>query len=237
MTTDHLPPRQAPRMQERTPIPVEPNPHGASATMPARTSAGPREITLRSGDRVLVRPIRSYDDKRLLDGFERLSPDSRYRRFFAATPRLASAQVRYLTGVDHHAHEAMVAIDPGTGDGLGVARFIRSREDPTVAEVAVAVVDEWHGRGLGTALLHELATRAREEGVVRFSAHVLAENTPMLDVLKAFGDAKVTHRDRGVVELMMDVPPEGVPETLSHTVRAAARGDLRLEARHPATAD
>lgn len=222
-------------MVDPNPAPVDADALRASATPPAHTTARPREITLRSGDRVLVRPIRADDGRLLLDGFQHLSPESRYRRFFAATPTLRSAQLRYLTRVDHKAHEAIVAIDPRTGAGLGVARFIRSREDPAAAEVAVAVIDEWHGRGLGTALLHELAERAREEGVERFSAHVLAENTTMLDVLRAFADATVTDRDHGVVELTMDVPPEGVPETLSHTVRAAARGHLRLAARHPTT--
>ena len=181
-----------------------------------------------------VRPIRADDKQRMLDAFERLSPQSRYRRFFAATPTLQPEQLRYLTEIDHHAHEALVGIDPSTDAGLGVARFIRSPDDPAVAEVAVAVVDDWQGRGLGTALLQELAARAREEGVERFSAQVLAENKPMLEVLDALGHAKVVRRDHGVVELVMDLPPDGLPETLSHAVRSAARGDLRLHATpHP----
>jgi GNAT superfamily N-acetyltransferase len=182
---------------------------------------------------VLIRPIRSDDKQRLLDAFDRLSPESRYRRFFAATPELRAGQLRYLTEVDHHAHEALVAIEPGTGQGLGVARFIRSPEDAAVAEVAVTVVDDWQGRGLGTALLHELAARARAEGVERFSALVLAENEPMLAILRAGGDVHVTRRDHGVVELVMDLPREGVPEPLGRTVRATARGDIELDPRHP----
>jgi len=145
--------------------------------------------------------------------------------------------VRYLTEVDHHTHEALVAVDPRSSDGLGVARFIRSPDDPAVAEIAVAVIDDWQGRGLGTALLDGLTARAREEGVERFSAVVLAENRPMLDLLDGLGDVEVTGRDGGVVELLMDLPHEGVPDALRHTVRGAARGDVHLAAGHPAVDD
>ena len=182
----------------------------------------------------MVRPIRLTDKEGLLDGFKRLGPDSRYRRFFSPVHSLGTRQLRYLTEVDHHAHEALVAVDPQTGQGLGVARFIRSSADRTVAEVAVAVADDWQGQGLGTALLHDLTARAREEGIERFSAFVLAENEPMLELLRGLGDVHVTGRDQGVLELRMDLPPEGIPETLRHTIRAAAGGEIRLDARHPA---
>jgi GNAT superfamily N-acetyltransferase len=69
--------------------------------------------------------------------------------------------------VDHHDHEAIIALDPLTGEGVGVARYVRAGADPEVAEVAVTVVDDWQGRGLGRALLERLAARARREGVRR----------------------------------------------------------------------
>jgi GNAT superfamily N-acetyltransferase len=146
---------------------------------------------------------------------------------------LGESQLHYLTEVDHHTHEALVASDPKTGEGLGVARFIRSASDATVAEVAVTVVDDWQGRGLGTELLHELADRAREEGVKCFNATVLDSNRAMLEVFRELADVKVTGRDAGVVELLMDLPAEGIPSGLSHTVRGAASGALTVEPRHP----
>lgn len=183
--------------------------------------------TLRSGDAVLIRPIRPDDKEGLLLAFERLSPDSRYRRFFSPTPSLTAAQLRYLTEVDHHTHEALLAIDPQTRDGLGIARFVRSPDDPTMAEVAVAVADDWHRRGLATALLHDLATRAREEGIKRFSASVLAENAPAVKLFRHIGDTHESAADHGVVDLVMDVPDEGIPDALRHTVRAVAGGDVQ----------
>jgi len=188
---------------------------------------------LPSGDEVLIRPIRPEDKRGLLEGVERLGPESRYRRFLSATPTLSKAALRYLTEVDHQAHEALLAVDPRTRDGLGVARFVRSTDDPTVAEVAVAVTDSWQRRGLGTALLVELAARAREEGVEHFSALVLAENDAIIELLRRLGDVQVTGRSSGVVELLMDLPDEGIPETLRQTVRAAARGELELQRRDP----
>ena len=177
---------------------------------------------------MLVRPIRPQDSQGLLEGFQRLSPESRYRRFLAPLPKLGRAQLRYLTEVDHHDHEALLAIDPQTRNGLGVARFVRSREDPSVAEVAVAVADDWQGRGLGTALLQELAGRAREEGIRRFSASVLAENSAVIEMVFKLGDAQVTARHDGVVDLVMDLPRSGLPHSLREALRAAAHGQLRL---------
>lgn len=157
-----------------------------------------------------------------------MKPESRYRRFFSLMPSLDARQLRYLTEVDHHSHEALIALDPRTEDALGVARFVRSRDDPATAEVAVAVVDDWQGRGLGSALLHAVASRARGEGIERFSASVLAHNQVVLHTLRVLGDVHVTNQEGGVVDLITDLPAEGVPETLSNTVRAAACGELEL---------
>lgn len=193
----------------------------------------PAAVTLRSGDRVLIRPIRREDKAVLLDGFRRLTPESRYRRFFSPMKELGVREVRYLTEVDHRAHEALVATDPSGGEGLGVARFIRSDADPRSAEVAVAVVDGWQGRGLGSALLEALAARAREERVERFTASVLADNSPMLELLRGLGDTEVIDREGGVVELQIELRGGGVPAGLSGTVRAAASGGLTIRPHHP----
>ncbi len=192
-----------------------------------------QEVTLRSGHRVLIRPIRPSDKKRLLEAFHRMSPESRYRRFFSSIAELGAGQLRYLTEVDHHTHEALAALDATDGEPLGVARFIRGRDDPRVAEVAVAVVDEWQGRGLGTELLRQLTARARAEGVAHFSAFVLEENRLMLELLDELGDARVVSRDGGVVEVLTDVPPDGAPPAIGGAVRAVARGEVSVDPRHP----
>jgi RimJ/RimL family protein N-acetyltransferase len=183
---------------------------------------------LRDGDQILIRPINPEDSDELSAGMERLSEESRYRRFFTPASRLSASQLRYLTEVDHHDHEALVAVQPDTEHGIGVARFVRSAADPELAEVAVAVADSWHGRGVATALLGRLTERAREEGIRRFSAEILAENQPMLELIDDLGEVTVKHRDHGSVAVEVELPAEGIGTVLSGTLRAAARGLLRV---------
>jgi GNAT superfamily N-acetyltransferase len=108
---------------------------------------------LRDGARIEIRPIRPDDRAELAAGMERLSHGSRYRRFLSPADELSEQELDYRTRVDHHDHEALVARDPESGEGVGVARFVRSASDPEAAEFAVPVADDWHGRGVGTVLL------------------------------------------------------------------------------------
>jgi GNAT superfamily N-acetyltransferase len=148
-------------------------------------------IVLRDGSHVRLRQGHSSDRQLLLRGFERLSPESRYRRFLAAMPELSEEKVRYLTEVDHHDQEAIIALDEETGDGIGVARYVRDPQRPDMAEVAVTVIDDWQGRGLGTLLLEVLSARAREEGITTFTALMLATNQEMMDLLEALGPVRI----------------------------------------------
>jgi RimJ/RimL family protein N-acetyltransferase len=187
---------------------------------------------LRDGERIEIRPIRPEDREVLADGVRRMSAESRYRRFFSPLDHLSEQQLTYLTEVDHHDHEALVALEEGTGQGIGVARFVRSESDAEVAEFAVAVADDWHNRGVGTALIHRLADRAREEGIRRFSGSILEENRPMLDLADELGDVSVRDRSAGAVEIEVELPEEGIGAALRETLRAAGRGLLRMRLPH-----
>ena len=94
--------------------------------------------------------------------------------------------------------------------------------------VAPRVLPSFRRLGVGTALLQELAGRAREEGIRRFSASVLAENSAVIEMVFKLGDAQVTARHDGVVDLVMDLPRTGLPHSLREALRAAAHGQLRL---------
>jgi RimJ/RimL family protein N-acetyltransferase len=173
------------------------------AAGPADTLAEGLPVTLRDGSRVLIRQLRGTDAPLLADGFARLSDRSRRMRFLANKPSLSQAELHYLTNVDHHDHEALGAASLDDGRGVGVIRYIRDSEDPQAAEIAITIVDEWQGRGLGTELLALLTHRARRTGVWRFTATVAADNDAMLALLHRAG-ASLAHRGFGTLEY--DIP-------------------------------
>jgi RimJ/RimL family protein N-acetyltransferase len=193
-------------------------------------SPAPDHVVIDDGLELLVRPLRPDDKRRIAQAFERLSPESRYRRFFTPTSGLTASELSYLTEVDHHDHEALAAVNPENGMIVGVARYVRS-EDPTEAEVAVVVGDPWQGRGVATALLQRLVGRAREEGIDHFVALVMSDNTDALDLFRhlAPGSSHIRRSASGHTELVMALPdPERLGEsTLGRALRAAA-GGLRI---------
>jgi GNAT superfamily N-acetyltransferase len=181
-------------------------------------------LKLRDGGRVKVRPIEAGDKDLLVGAFERMSEDSRYRRFFQPVHELSESSLRFLTEVDHHDHEALVALDDG--EAVGVARYVRSVEKPSRAEVAVSVVDDCQEKGVGGGLLERLVDRAREEDVTHFTALVLAANPAAVRVLSTLG-ATQTHRVGDEVELDIELPEdEGMGHGLSEALRGAAGSAL-----------
>lgn len=162
---------------------------------------------LSDGTRVSVRPIRPSDKDALRGAFDRLGPRSRYQRFFTPTSRLTDEMLRYLTEVDAENHVALVAVkdslDMKDDVGLAVARFIRLPGHPEVAEVAITVVDDMQGKGLGKLLLRALSREARARGIRTFRGEVLASNAAMQGLLRSAG-AHVVAVDGEV--LSFDVP-------------------------------
>ena len=185
--------------------------------------ASPMTVELRDGSRVVIRPIEPDDRAALVAGFERLSPESRYRRFFGPITHLSERDLDYLTRVDHHDHEALVAIEDGTGEGIGVARYVRT--GPDVAEPAMVVADDWHGRGAATRLLEALVERAQEEGIRRFEAPVLAYNADAIRVLEALGKTTRTRHGREV-ELKIELPDADAAARIGPVLKHFASGAL-----------
>ena len=190
-----------------------------------------RETTLRDGTEVLLRQIRPSDRERLAEGLARLSPSSRYLRFHSSVDRLSEKQLDELTQVDHHDHEAIVAIDRERPDrpGVGVARFIREPYEPEVAEAAITVADEYHGQGAGTMLLGALASRARDEGIEVFRSYVLDGNVGMLEVFDHLGAHRELETDGlwrvdlAVPEDDSDVPASGAGRAFLELAREQRR--------------
>ena len=97
---------------------------------------------------------------------------------------------------------------------MGVARYVRDRERRDSAEIAVAVLETWQGRGVGKALLHRLADRARDEGITQFTALMLSDNRPMRRLLADLGKTRLLSSEAGAVELAVDLfpTPPATPE-------------------------
>jgi GNAT superfamily N-acetyltransferase len=188
------------------------------------------EGSLDDGTRVLFRPIRPDDKERLRRGFELLSPESRYRRFFTSMDHLTDEQLRYLTEVDFENHFAWIAVLPDEPwiPGVGVSRWVRIEDEPAVAEGAVTVLDSFQNQGLGSTLLWLAAHSAIEHGVKAFRVWVQGENLPALKMLEVFG--VVPHSwDSGIAEVDIPLPPsaddlKGTPAPL--VLRAAATGEI-----------
>ena len=142
---------------------------------------------LRDGSQVLIRPVRGSDAPLLADGFARLSARSRQMRFLTAKQTLSAAELRFFTEVDHYDHEAIGALSPADGRGVGIARYVRDPGDRGAADIAVTIVDDWQGRGLGTELLARLSDRARQAGICRFTATVAYGNAAMAAILQKMG--------------------------------------------------
>ncbi len=199
--------------------------------MAAAVSHKPTRRELRDGSVIELREVRPSDREALAAGFARLSPESRYRRFFSSLDRLSATDLAYLTEVDHRDHEAVIAFDLD-GEPVGVARYVRS-DQPDTAEVAVVVVDDWQGKGAGTALLERLTERAAENGVERFMALVLQENAEAIELFRSI-DTKTTGPTRtpdGYLELILEVSPGPVHGTaLGRALRTAAAGRVVI---HP----
>src|SRR4051794_28656794 len=146
-----------------------------------------RPIALPDGSTLAVRPIGPDDRAGLADAFARMSDQSRYKRFMGPKPKLSDRELTYFTEIDHSTHEALVAVDPETGYIAAEARYATGGGDPSSADVAVMVVDEWQGRGLGPALLCRLVAAARAAGLARLTADSMATNRPARSIVNAVG--------------------------------------------------
>ena len=190
--------------------------------MTALTEAGRSYALLADGTTITIRGAGPGDYEAVKQLHEAMSPDNLYLRFFSISRRAAEQEARRVCrGEDGSVHGALLGF---LGDELvGVASY-EPEADPETAEVAFAVADRMHRRGVATLLLEHLVSLARERGVRVFTASTLPENAAMLRV---FGDAglSVTRRlGDGVIELSMPIPGNtGLSERSTYLDAVAGR--------------
>jgi len=182
-------------------------------------------VDLPDGSEVLVRPVRPEDKPLFIPGWEHFGEESRYRRFMGSKRRLTTSELSFFTELDHVDHEALGAIDPETGEGLGVARYVRDPERPHAAEAAVSVIDAMQGRGLGSVLLSRLCHRAAQNGIRTFTAGLLTTNHSMLRLFEKLGEVHVTGRNGPEIHIDVELQVADAP-TLELTLRSAATGHI-----------
>lgn len=165
-------------------------------------------LRLTDGTVVTLRPFRPGDRRLLVAGFARMSPESRYRRFLTPVPRLTDSMLAFLTSVDGPDHRAWGAVvdEPGGEVGAGVVRWVRTRADQRVADLAVTVIDDYQGRGLGGLLLDAAVLDAFAFGVDRFEGTVLADNLSSRRML-ARGGATFRPEGGGVLAFTLPLQP------------------------------
>jgi len=170
----------------------------------------PRVLELSDGTRVHVRRIVPEDEPLLIEAVAAMSERSVYFRFFSPMKRLPDALAHRLAVVDYNDRFAVVGTThkPGGKERIvGVARYDRV-VGTDVAETAVAVVDEFQRRGLGSALLAILAKVASDHGIKTFTLIVLPENQQMLGLLRKMGWIHQARLTGGVYEISFDLPAE-----------------------------
>jgi predicted CoA-binding protein/RimJ/RimL family protein N-acetyltransferase len=210
----------------------------APANMRASMVLEPRSFSadrvLRDGGSIHVRAIRPDDKPRLLDHFNRLSARSVYFRFFRVKKALTDDELRQFTELDFDRTVGLVATlqHDDSEEIIGVGRYTRldtAASEPRRAEIAFAVADAHHGRGVATVLLEHLATIARAAGIEEFEADVLGENNTMLAVFAQSGYKARRAFDAGVFHVTF--PTSETEESLAaahRRDRAAAAASVRV---------
>ena len=162
----------------------------------------PAYALLADGSTVLVRQAGPVDFEAVKAMHEAMSPDNLYLRFFSIGPLVAEREASRVCREAEAGRAALLAL---SGDEVvGCASYESAPGGP--AEIAFAVADRMHRKGIATLLLEHLVSRARDDGIEAFVAETLAENTAMLRV---FADAGLPVRkrcDHGVMEVTVPVP-------------------------------
>jgi acyl-CoA synthetase (NDP forming)/GNAT superfamily N-acetyltransferase len=188
------------------------------------------DVVLSDGGTVHLRPITPDDADRIVAMHSRMSEQTRYFRFFTPYPRIPERDLKRFSVVDHHGRVALGAF---LGDDLiAVGRYERLG-DTDSAEVAFVVEDAHQGCGLGSILLEHLAAAARERGLTRFVAEVLADNNQMVGVFRDAGYQVSRELDAGVLHLEFAVDPTEKSVAVSRAREQAAEARSMYNLLHP----
>lgn len=161
---------------------------------------------LEDGHPVCIRTIRADDAARMRVGIGKMSPQSRYLRFFSGAASPPDWVIDRLTAVDGHDHIAWGALDLAQQDepAIGAVHAFRETGKPGSAEFSVGVLDDFHGKGLGRLLAATILLHAEREGLAQFMVNILAENHRAREFARSLG-ARFVRVEDAVMEFRLDV--------------------------------
>lgn len=181
---------------------------------------------LTDGTTVLIRPALAQDEEAVRQMHARMSPSNAYLRFFSISPLAADREAQRVCRPPSQEHCALLA---WLGDQLvGVASFEPAGK-PGTAEIAFAVIDHMHGRGVATLLLDHLISIARLRGLRSFTAETLTDNVGMLRVFANVGLAARRHTADGVVETTFPLPSDETDSRLHSYMESVASRESRAD--------
>ncbi len=138
-------------------------------------------------DEFEIRAILPEDKEGLKEGLALLSSESRRQRFFSSRKDFTENELKFFTEVDQIDHLAYVAINKGSGPSpAGSIRCVRDKNRPEYAELAITIIDLFHGRGLGFEMLEVLSRAAIKQNIHYFYGDYHTSNTKMLKLLEKY---------------------------------------------------
>jgi acyl-CoA synthetase (NDP forming)/GNAT superfamily N-acetyltransferase len=198
--------------------------------MSTARAAGRAYALLADGSTVEIRPAGPADFDAVKTMHEAMSPDSTYLRFFNFSRRAGETEARRICREPRPGHLALLALAGAEVVGCASYDTPAGPEHPApVAEVAFAVAERMHHRGIATLLLEHLVSSARNDQITVFTAQALAENTPMLKVFADAGLAVQRHYEDGVTELTIPLPREAGGTDLDRYLNAVAGRERRAD--------
>jgi RimJ/RimL family protein N-acetyltransferase len=168
-----------------------------------------REITLKNGKTILLRPTRATDVRAMQQLFYALRPEDVYTRFFTNLRSLTESMAQHLSTVGYEDEMAFLAV-LGEHEREAVIGTAGYYVDPSsnTADVAYMIHPDWQGQGLGGALQERMIEYARSKGLRGFTADVLPENKKMIKVFERSGSEVTFKLVDGSYEVLMIFPPE-----------------------------
>lgn len=187
------------------------------------------DITLPDGGVMRLRLVRPDDRDGIVEAFQRLSIESRVQRWFYPKMRLTEEELDALVSPIDDQHGAIAAVelapDGSENSAIGLARFVRSKDHPDTAEIAITIVDDWQGLGIGRILLHRLLAMISERGIPHVDGRLQAENRAMRHLLEPYVPKDGFTREDSTLRFRFLVPAAGDPlmAQLARNAAAVAR--------------